>query len=91
MIIALIAYVLTLLGAGNSSEPIVTIPPMPMYAPTIAVVNDAWEWAMYKQEAYWDYASEFDALFDSYEVKIAKNGRTMLRTGNGSFKFVKKG
>ena len=91
MIIALIAYVLAFISTGNSSEPVITIPPMPMHSPSIAVVNDDEEWELYNQEAYYDYVSEFNALFNSYEVKIAKNGRTMLRTGNGSFKFVKKG
>lgn len=91
MIIALIAYLLAFISAGNSSEPMTTIPPMPMHAPTIAIANDD-EWELYNQEAYYDYASEFTALFDSYEIKHTKNNRMMIRTGNsGSFKFVKKG
>lgn len=37
------------------------------------------------------YADEFTALFNAYEVKFSKNGRTMIRKGNaGSFKFARK-
>ncbi len=50
------------------------------------------EWAMYHAEAVAEYASEFDALFNSYDVKVAKNGRTMIRSGNtGPYKFAKMG
>ena len=54
--------------------------------------NDAKEWELYSQEAYYDYVAEFTALFNSYETKRTSNGRVMIRSGNsGSFKFAKKG
>lgn len=54
--------------------------------------GDDVEWAEYHADAVAEYADEFTALFNSYEFKVAKNGRGMIRQGNtGSFKFVKKG
>lgn len=50
------------------------------------------EWADYHADAYFEYLSEFDALFNSYETKWSKNGRLMIRQGNsGSYTFAKKG
>lgn len=50
------------------------------------------EWDEYHALAYNEYADEFTALFNSYEVKRAKNGAMMIRVGNsGSYKFAKKG
>jgi len=52
----------------------------------------AWEWAQFNADAYLEYADEFTALFNSYEVKRAKNGAMMIkRAGDKSFKFCKKG
>ena len=49
------------------------------------------EWDAYHAEAMAEYADEFTALFNAYEVKFSKNGRTMIRKGNaGSFKFARK-
>jgi len=46
-------------------------------------------WAEFHLDAFEEYASEFDALFNSYETKWSKNGRLMMRKGStGSFKFV---
>jgi hypothetical protein len=57
-----------------------------------SVLTEAEEWELYELEAYAEYADEFTALFNSYEVKFSKNGRTMIRQGDsGSFKFAKKG
>lgn len=53
---------------------------------------DAMEWAEFEADAYWEYNDQFTALFNSYEVRFTKNGRTMIRRGDsGSFKFAKKG
>lgn len=64
----------------------------PQDSVTAAPTSDDQEWELYSQEAYYDYVSEFTALFNSYETKRASNGRIMIRSGNsGSFKFAKKG
>lgn len=88
-IIALILQVLISL-VGNSAEAQVTvIPAMPAYSPAIA---EEQEWSEYHAEAVAEYADEFTALFNSYEVKRARNGAMMIRRGNtGSYKFAKKG
>lgn len=50
------------------------------------------EWAAFHAEAFEEYSDAFTQLFNSYEVKFSKNGRTMIRQGDsGSFKFAKKG
>ncbi|MFE1915012.1 hypothetical protein [Streptomyces anandii] len=59
-------------------------------ASEVAISEEA-EWEAYHAEAYAEYADEFTALFNSYEVKRAKNGAMMIRRGNsGSYKFCKK-
>jgi hypothetical protein len=56
------------------------------------VISDEYDWELYGFEAYKEYLSEFDALFNSYETKWSKNGRLMIRQGNsGSYTFAKKG
>lgn len=46
----------------------------------------------YHAEVFGEALMEFNALFNSYEVKRARNGALMIRSGNsGSFKFAKKG
>ena len=56
-----------------------------------AIIEDT-EWIEFEMMAHAEYAAEFTALFDSYEFKVAKNGRGMIRTGDsGPYKFVKKG
>lgn len=89
-IVALIlGMLLTLIGSGKAaSHDVIVIPPMPQVAP----IASEEEWELYHAEAVKDYAAEFTALFDSYEVKRAKNGALMIRQGNsGSFRFAKKG
>ena len=82
-IIALVLQVLMTLITPADNVEVVVIPP--------AVVNES-EWEAYHTEAYEEYADEFTALFNSYEIKRAKNGALMIRRGNsGSFKFAKKG
>lgn len=67
---------------------------MPVIAP-VAIVeeqeeNEAYEWAMYWHEAYQEYESAFDALFNSMEYKRSKNGRSMVRRpGDTTYRFVK--
>jgi hypothetical protein len=42
-------------------------------------------------EAYDEFADEFTALFNSYQVKRAKNGALMIRRGSsGSYTFARK-
>ena len=85
-IIALIFWTLCLILPGKSEviEPIV-IPPMPQHAPVS-------EESTTIQDAYDDAWCEFTNLFNSYELKRAKNGALMIRRGNsGSYTFAKKG
>lgn len=73
----------------QTNKPMV-IPVMPDYAPEI-MEDEEYEWAAYNAEACAEYADEFTALFNSYEVKRARNGALMIRSGNaGSFKFARK-
>lgn len=68
---------------------LISFPSLP--APNVVEVSTD-EWSEFHADAYEEYASEFEALFNSYETKWAKNGRLMIRQGDsGSFKFVKKG
>lgn len=82
-IIALILQVLISLVGNNADVQIVVIPPMPQVSPAI---SEDQEWAEYRAEAYEEYADEFTALFNSYNYKLSRNGRSMI---NG--KFVKMG
>lgn len=94
MIIAIIALVLSLISSGNSEQPV-------MIVPANAGPHDFYEDGVFAHclcdeccydTAVSEYADEFTALFNSYEVKRTKNNRLMIRSGNsGSFKFVKKG
>jgi hypothetical protein len=92
--ITLIAYVLAVIAnlmGANSAQPVVVIPAMPQYAPTEYVETCLCDECCYS-EAYYEYVSEFTALFNSYETKRARNGALMIRVGtSGSFKFAKKG
>lgn len=90
MIAIILGILLSILGMGSAeTEKVVVIPPMPQYSPEMI---EAADWAMYWHEAYEEYEDEFTALFNSYDVKRAKNGAMMIRQGNsGSFKFCKKG
>lgn len=90
MIAFILGLLLTILGTGNADASTVVIPPKPNYAPTNSQW-DAMEWAEFEADAYWEYSDQFTALFNSYEVKFASNGRTMIRQGDsGSFKFARK-
>lgn len=58
----------------------------------LAALIEETEWIQFENESYDEHLAMFDAMFAAYEVKVSKNGRTMIRTGNtGSFKFVKRG
>jgi len=90
VIIALIVWTLSLMLPSNVavSDPVI-IPPMPQYSP--AVIEEQ-EWTEYHSDAVKEYEDEFTALFNSYEIKRAKNNALMIRRGNsGSYKFAKKG
>lgn len=89
-IIALVIRVLMALVIPTHTD-VVVIPPMPQYD-----ANELFEQCICDEccyeEAIKEYAEEFTALFNSYEVKRARNGAMMIRTGNsGSFKFAKRG
>lgn len=92
-VIALIIQVLISLVSSNQSVNVVVIPPMPIESPAQSALRNADnEWLDFKIDAYQEYADEFTALFNSYEVKRAKNNALMIRRGNmGSYKFAKKG
>lgn len=73
---------------------LIAIVPLNSYASVMKPLRiqetDEREWSEFHADAYEEYADEFTALFNSYEVKRSKNGRTMIRQGDsGSFKFVK--
>lgn len=92
MVIAAIALLIPILIGVEGDEPmmetsVACIPPKPNYAPTVTN-NDAIEWAEFYADAYDEYASEFDALFNSYTYKVSKNGRSMV---NGKFVAMPKG
>lgn len=88
-VIALVIRVLISLITPANNVDVVVIPPMPMYSPEVA---ESHEWVAYSHDAYCEYADEFTALFNSYEVKHAKNGALMIRRGDsGSYKFCKRG
>jgi hypothetical protein len=88
LVAMLVLVIATMIGELRNNEA-VAIPPMPTYAPAI---SESAEWDEYHADAVAEYADEFTALFNSYEVKRAKNGALMIRRGNsGSFKFARKG
>lgn len=99
--IAIIALVLSFITWGMNTQgdsQVAVIPPMPQYSanelfePCMCKTCENDEWYEYEFMALLDYADKFTALFNSYEVKVSKNGRTMIRQGNsGPYKFVKKG
>lgn len=78
------------------------IPPMPDHAPYLPITehdfaeDGVFDYCLCDEccntQAVKEYEDEFTALFNSYEVKRAKNGALMIRRGNsGSYKFCKKG
>lgn len=59
--------------------------------PDVVNENEQDEWEAYHADAYSEYVAKFDALFNRYQIKRAKNGRLMLRDGDsGPYKFVKR-
>lgn len=98
MIAMILALILAVFSPAKAEIAIVTIPAKPNYAPTNNAEN---HWAAFNagcmcDDCYWvecsrEAAEEFDALFNSYEVKRAKNGAMMIRRGNsGPYKFARK-
>jgi hypothetical protein len=88
IVAAILGMLLTLIPAKGEAATIVVIPPMPQATP---IANEQ-EWELYRAEAEQEYADAFTALFNSYEVKRAKNGALMIRKGDsGSYRFAKKG
>lgn len=91
-LIALVLSILTGLLGNQDASAVVIIPAKPQYQPTVITRQDCLCDDCCYEEAYIEYFDEFTALFNSYEVKRAKNGAMMIRKGNsGSFKFAKKG
>lgn len=85
-LLALLISLLTLGMTNSETSAVVTIPACPTYAP-----SQRWD-DLSHDEYVTEYADEFTELFNSYETKVAKNGRIMIRTaGKGSFKFAKMG
>lgn len=93
LLLGLILGVLSMgIGIGVDAEPVTSLPPMPTYAPSNVVARECLCDDCCYDQAYLEYADEFTALFNSYEVKRAKNGALMIRSGNaGSYRFAKKG
>lgn len=94
--IAIIALVIRVLIAlvmpSAEAAPVVVIPAKPQYSPTVITRQDCLCDDCCYEEAYVEYFDEFTALFNSYEVKRAKNGAMMIRRGNsGSYRFARKG
>ncbi|MFF5977061.1 hypothetical protein ACFY7C_36775 [Streptomyces sp. NPDC012769] len=55
----------------------------------IVITTDAEEWDLYHAEAYEEYASEFDAIFNAIEYKRSKNNRSMVKSIHSkSYKFI---
>lgn len=88
----ILGMLLTLIGNGKAaSHDVTVIPPMPQYDASELFEECLCDECCY-EKAYEDYAAEFTALFESYQVKRAKNGALMIRSGNaGSYRFAKKG
>jgi hypothetical protein len=92
--IAILALVIqVLMGLINPTHVEVTVIPVSEVASLEAEYRNGCDcFECYHAEVFEEAISEFDALFNSYEVKRAKNGAMMIRSGNsGSFKFAKKG
>lgn len=65
---------------------------VPSVAAPTSIEAEQFTWDEFHADAYAEYLNDFDALFNSYETKRAKNGAMMIRVGDsGSFKFAKKG
>lgn len=61
-----------------------------MNVPT--VIEEVMTWDEFYSEEYDEALTQFDILFDSYEYKRSKNGRSMIRRENEkSYRFVSKG
>lgn len=82
----ILGMLITLVGSGKAaSHDVIVIPPMPQHAPVMVESTTV-------QDAYDDAWCEFTNLFNAYQVKRAKNGALMIRSGNaGSYRFAKKG
>lgn len=80
MIIAFVAAILALFTPIAANAPIIAAP--------IVEDIDA-EWDAFHADAMREYADEFTALFNATEFKVAKNGRSMVKSANArSFKFA---
>lgn len=93
--IALIVLVIQVILNFGQSDPInvTIIPPMPQESP--AVIESHSEKCLCDdccyREAVKEFEDEFTQLFNSYEIKRAKNGALMIRRGNsGPYKFARK-
>ncbi|MFG2268090.1 hypothetical protein [Streptomyces sp. NPDC048720] len=94
--LAIILTILVALFPAKSETPVVTIPPMPNYAPEIKAVDvPACTAECDCHECYWlevayEFSDAFTAHFNAIEFKRSKNGRSMVRRpGDKSFRFVK--
>lgn len=91
-ILALVLQVLMALVSSSATE-VMVIPP----SNSADALMAEYESGCACDDCYWttcylESLSEFDAMFNSYEVKRAKNNALMIRRGNsGSYKFAKRG
>lgn len=84
VVIALIVWTLSMFLPTSLPTPeVVWVQPT-----AVEVHADEFEWAQYHAEAVAEYADEFTALFNSYNYKVSKNGRSMI---NGKFVAMPKG
>lgn len=84
MLALILGILLSFLGTQNvKAQEVVTIPPMPSYAPAL---SEEQEWELFWLDAYCDNGNAFDEIYASLTYKRTKNGRSMV---NG--KFVKMG
>ena len=92
LVIAILASITFLFVGAAIMHSLIESVCRPISAPLTEEDEDAYEWSEFHADAYAEYADEFTALFNSYEMKRAKNGAMMIkRAGDKSFKFCKKG
>lgn len=92
MVIALLAVITFVVIGAAVAHSLIESVCRPINAPLVEEDEDNYEWAQFNADAYEEYADEFTALFNSYDVKQAKNGAMMLkRAGENTYKFCKKG
>lgn len=68
---------------------LIEFPVLP-HSSSVISENEEQEWSEFHADAFDEYADEFTRLFESYDYKLSKNGRSMIRReGEKSFRFVR--